>query len=80
MRVVHSNKGQNTRINAVNEFKGGNLRILVTTDVTSRGIDVIDITHVINFSQPMSYQDYVHRIGRAGRAGRVGHALTFVNK
>jgi ATP-dependent RNA helicase RhlE len=51
----------------------------VATDVAARGIDVADITHVINYTQPQSYQDYVHRIGRAGRAGRVGHALTFVN-
>jgi ATP-dependent RNA helicase RhlE len=51
----------------------------VATDVAARGIDVADITHVINYSQPKTYQDYVHRIGRAGRAGRVGHALTFVN-
>jgi ATP-dependent RNA helicase DeaD len=50
----------------------------VATDVAARGIDVADITHVINYSQPNSYSDYVHRIGRAGRAGKVGYALTFL--
>ena len=52
--------------------------MLVATDVAARGIDVADITHVINFSQPQAYEDYVHRIGRAGRAGRIGYAYTFV--
>ena len=52
--------------------------MLVATDVAARGIDVADITHVINYSTPQSYEDYVHRIGRAGRAGKIGHALTFV--
>jgi superfamily II DNA/RNA helicase len=52
---------------------------LVATDVAARGIDVVDITHVINYAIPQTYEDYVHRIGRAGRAGRTGHALTFVS-
>ena len=59
-------------------FKKNDVRILVATDVAARGIDVSDITHVINYSVPTSYEDYVHRIGRAGRAGRLGFALTFV--
>jgi superfamily II DNA/RNA helicase len=50
----------------------------VATDVAARGIDVADITHVINYSTPQSYSDYIHRIGRAGRAGLTGHALTFI--
>lgn len=79
-RVVHSNKDQNTRINAVNDFKEGNLRILVTTDVTARGIDVIKVSHVINFDVPILYEDYVHRIGRTGRAFQEGTAITFVTK
>lgn len=78
VRVIHSNKGQNSRINAVNEFKEGNLRILVSTDVTARGIDVTGVTHVINFDVPVVYEDYVHRIGRTGRAFREGTAITFV--
>jgi ATP-dependent RNA helicase RhlE len=76
-RVIHSNKGQNTRINAVNEFKEGKLRILVSTDVTARGIDVIKVSHVINFDVPILYEDYVHRIGRTGRAFQEGKAITF---
>lgn len=80
IRVVHSNKGQNSRINAVNEFKEGGLRILVTTDVTARGIDVTKVSHVINFDVPILYEDYVHRIGRTGRAFQEGKAITFATK
>ncbi len=79
-RVIHSNKGQNSRINAMNEFKEGNLRVLVSTDVSSRGIDVANVSHVINFEVPMLYEDYIHRIGRTGRAFQTGKAITFVNE
>ena len=79
-RVLHSNKGQNTRMNAMNEFKDGNLKVLVTTDVSARGIDVSEVTHVINFDVPQVYEDYVHRVGRTGRAQKKGVAITFVNK
>lgn len=79
-RVIHSNKGQNSRINAMNEFKEGHLRILVATDVASRGIDVEKVSHVINFDVPAVYEDYVHRIGRTGRAFQEGKAITFVTK
>lgn len=75
-RVIHSNKGQNSRINAMNEFKAGALRVLVSTDVSARGIDVIDVSHVINFDVPIVYEDYVHRIGRTGRAFKTGEAIT----
>jgi ATP-dependent RNA helicase RhlE len=78
VRVIHSNKGQNTRINAMEAFKEGNVRILVTTDVASRGIDIPEVSHVINFDVPLIYEDYVHRIGRTGRAQHVGEAITFV--
>jgi superfamily II DNA/RNA helicase len=78
--AIHGGKTQGQRQRALESFKKNNTTILVATDVAARGIDVIDITHVINYSQPQTYQDYVHRIGRAGRAGRVGHALTFVNR
>lgn len=78
--AIHGGKSQGQRQRALDSFKASKTTILVATDVAARGIDVADITHVINFSQPQSYQDYVHRIGRAGRAGRVGHALTFVNR
>jgi ATP-dependent RNA helicase RhlE len=80
VRVIHSNKGQNTRINAMNEFKEGNLRVLVTTDLTARGIDVTKVSHVINFDVPLLYEDYVHRIGRTGRAFQDGKAITFANE
>ena len=68
VRVIHSNKGQNSRINALDEFRTGDIRILVSTDVSSRGIDIPEVSHVINFSVPRDYLDYVHRIGRTGRA------------
>ena len=79
LRVIHSNKGQNSRINAMQEFKDGKLRILVATDVAARGIDVTGVSHVINFDVPIIYEDYVHRIGRTGRAKNEGKAITFVN-
>lgn len=76
--AIHGGKTQGQRQRALESFKKNRTTILVATDVAARGIDVADITHVINFSQPQTYQDYTHRIGRAGRAGRVGHALTFI--
>ena len=78
--AIHGGKSQGQRQRALDNFKKNRTTILVATDVAARGIDVADISHVINFSQPMTYDDYVHRIGRAGRAGKVGHALTFVTK
>ncbi len=80
VRVIHSNKGQNSRINAVNAFRDGELRVLVSTDVTARGIDIANVSHVINFDVPILYEDYVHRIGRTGRAFQNGTAITFVTK
>jgi ATP-dependent RNA helicase RhlE len=77
-RVIHSNKGQNSRINAMNEFREGKLRVLVSTDVAARGIDVTGVSHVINFDVPILYEDYVHRIGRTGRALTEGKAITLV--
>lgn len=77
---IHGGKSQGQRQRALNRFKKNEITILVATDVAARGIDVADITHVINYSTPQSYEDYVHRIGRAGRAGRVGYALTFVTE
>ncbi len=78
IRVIHANKGQNTRINAMEAFKDGNIRVLVATDVAARGIDVIEVSHVINFDVPLVYEDYVHRIGRTGRANHTGEAITFM--
>ncbi len=79
VKVLHANKGQNTRINAINSFKDDEVKILVATDVASRGIDVTGISHVINFDVPVVYEDYVHRIGRTGRAFQTGEAITFCN-
>lgn len=76
---IHGNKSQNYRINALNKFKSGSVQALVATDVASRGIDVSDITHVINYQLPMNLDAYIHRIGRTGRAGKTGKAFTFVD-
>ncbi len=76
-RVIHANKGQNTRINSINSFKEGTIRFLVATDVAARGIDVTEVSHVINFDVPIIIEDYVHRIGRTGRAFNEGDAITF---
>jgi len=80
VKVIHANKSQNTRLNAINEFKSGNIRILVSTDVSSRGIDVSKVSHVINFDVPIIYEDYIHRIGRTGRAEQTGSSITFVTE
>ena len=79
IKVIHGNKGQNTRINAMETFKEGDIRILVATDVVARGIDVTMVSHVINFDIPLLYEDYVHRIGRTGRADNEGNAISFYN-
>lgn len=78
-RILHSNKGQNTRINAINAFKDGEVRILISTDVSARGLDVTLVSHVINFDLPLSYEDYVHRIGRTARANNYGEAISLIN-
>jgi len=77
--LIHGNKSQNYRNNALDKFKRGNVKVLVATDVAARGIDVSDVTHVINFQLPMTFDSYVHRIGRTGRAGKTGKAFTFVD-
>src|SRR6201996_1289548 len=79
VKVLHANNGQNTRINSMNAFKNDEVKILVATDVASRGIDVSDVSHVINFDVPVVIEDYVHRIGRTGRALQSGIAITFCN-
>jgi len=75
---IHGGKSQGQRKRALANFRANQIDVLVATDVAARGIDVIDITHVINYSTPQSYSDYTHRVGRAGRAGQKGYALTFV--
>ena len=76
VKVLHANKGQNTRINSINAFKDDKVKMLVATDVAARGIDVSDVSHVINFDVPFVIEDYVHRIGRTGRAFHSGEAIT----
>lgn len=80
IRILHANKGQNTRINSIEDFKSGEVQVLVATDVAARGIDVSGVSHVINFDVPLIYEDYVHRIGRTGRARAEGVAWTFILK
>ena len=80
VKVIHANKGQNTRINSINAFKEGSVRIMVATDVAARGLDVSNVSHVINFDVPIITEDYVHRIGRTGRASNLGEAITFCTK
>lgn len=76
--AIHGNKSQGQRQRAIDDFKNNRLQILVATDVASRGLDIENVTHVINYDAPMTYDDYVHRIGRTGRAGKKGTALTFI--
>ncbi len=76
---IHGNKNQVGRQRALKLFKEGKVQILVATDVAARGLDISDVTHVINFDIPSTYEDYVHRIGRTGRAGKKGKALTFLD-
>jgi ATP-dependent RNA helicase RhlE len=76
--ALHSNRSQSQRVAALNSFKSGHARVLVATDIASRGIDVEGISHVVNFDFPMHAEDYVHRIGRTGRADAVGDAISFV--
>ncbi|HKI88115.1 MAG TPA: DEAD/DEAH box helicase [Draconibacterium sp.] len=78
-RILHSNKAQNTRINAIKAFKDGEVRILISTDVSARGLDASLVSHVINFELPSNYEDYIHRIGRTARAGNRGDAITLID-
>jgi len=80
VQALHSNRGQNARINAVELFRSGAVRILVSTDVSARGLDIDEVSHVLNFSVPSHYEDYVHRIGRTGRAFRTGTAISLVDE
>ncbi|MEM8583985.1 MAG: DEAD/DEAH box helicase [Bacteroidota bacterium] len=75
---IHGNKSQNYRQKALAKFKQGKIKALCATDVAARGLDIDDITHVINFEAPTDYDVYIHRVGRTGRAGRTGEAITFV--
>lgn len=76
--AIHGNKRQNQRQRTLDQFKNKEINILLATDVASRGLDLPDVSHVINYDIPASYEDYIHRIGRTGRANKKGIALTFV--
>lgn len=78
--VIHSNKAQNFRFNTVQNFQSGEINVLIATDLIARGIDVTDVSHVINFDIPESPENYIHRIGRTGRADKNGVAITFVSE
>ncbi|MEZ7816506.1 MAG: DEAD/DEAH box helicase, partial [Flavobacteriales bacterium] len=78
--AIHGNKSQPAREKALSRFKKGRVRVLVATDIASRGIDVDDLSHVVNFELPNLSESYVHRIGRTGRAGREGTAISFCNE
>ncbi|MDD3056100.1 MAG: DEAD/DEAH box helicase [Aliarcobacter sp.] len=76
--AIHGNKSQGARTKALDDFKSGNVRVLVATDIAARGIDIDNLPHVINFELPNIAEDYVHRIGRTGRAGNTGEAISLV--
>lgn len=77
--AIHGNKRQSQRQRILQSFKQNQIQILLATDVASRGLDIDNVTHVINYDLPQTYDDYIHRIGRTGRAGKSGFALTFVS-
>ncbi len=77
---IHGDKAQGQRQRALDMFKSNKAQILVATDVAARGLDIPDVSHVINYDTPENYEDYVHRIGRTGRADKQGHAITFVER
>jgi ATP-dependent RNA helicase RhlE len=78
--VIHSNKSQNARFSTVKEFQDGVCRLLIATDIIARGLDVSEVTHIINFDVPEIAEDYIHRIGRTGRADKKGISITFVSE
>ncbi len=78
--VIHSNKAQNNRFNTVNSFKDGTYRLIIATDIIARGLDVSEVSHVINFDIPAVAENYMHRIGRTGRADKKGIAISFVRE
>ena len=77
--AIHGNKKQSQRQRVLQSFKENQIKILLATDVASRGLDIDNVSHVINYDLPQTYEDYIHRIGRTGRAGKTGFALTFID-
>ncbi|MDI9365345.1 MAG: DEAD/DEAH box helicase [Flavobacterium sp.] len=78
--VIHSNKEQNHRFNTVNQFTNGTYRFIIATDIIARGLDISEVTHVINFDMPEVPENYMHRIGRTGRADKKGVSISFITK
>ena len=78
--VIHSNKSQNNRFNTVKKFHSGKYKILIATDIVARGVDISEVTHVINFDIPTVPENYIHRIGRTGRADKKGNSIAFVTE
>ncbi len=76
--AIHSDRAQSDRTKALEAFKAGEIRVLVATDVAARGLDIVDLPHVVNYELPWNPEDYVHRIGRTGRAGATGDAVSLV--
>jgi len=76
--ALHGDKSQNVRSKVLSKFKQDKINVLIATDVAARGLDISNISHVINYDEPANYKDYIHRIGRTGRIGKKGTALTFV--
>ena len=80
LALIHANKDQNTRLNILRKFRAGEIDILIATDLISRGLDLVNISHVINFDLPYNIDDYVHRVGRTGRYYRLGIAINLCNE
>jgi len=78
--IIHSNKAQNNRFRTVNRFHSGEYKILIATDIVARGVDISEVTHVINFDIPVVPENYIHRIGRTGRADKKGNSIAFVTE
>jgi ATP-dependent RNA helicase RhlE len=78
--VIHSNKEQNHRFNTVKQFKEGTYRFIIATDIVARGIDIAEVTHVVNFDMPEVPEHYIHRIGRTGRADKKGESISFITE
>ncbi len=78
--VIHSNKSQNYRFRVIDEFESGKIKVLIATDLLARGLDIEDVSHVINFDMPKTPEHYIHRIGRTGRQDKAGTAISFINE
>ena len=78
--AIHGDRDQNKRDRVMTSFRAGELQFLVATDVAARGLDIPDVTHVVNYDLPQTAEDYVHRVGRTGRAGKEGSAVSFVGE